>query len=197
VQVLRKDVDLNKEQKKLMDIVVNESQRVSQAFEHFITLASPNKTVFSSINLTRLMEETLTLLRSSGELPENIKVGGNYSHSERTYYGNSSQFKQIYWNVIKNAVKAMPQGGGLTIDFNITRKKNAVLKFSDTGVGMDEKMQKKIFEPFQSGFEDGQGIGLSVVRRIIDDYGGTISVFSRPEEGTEISISLPRQPYKK
>ena len=90
----------------------------------------------------------------------------------------------------------MPEGGLLSINFDIINKHNVLLRFADTGFGMKEEDRGRIFDPFFSGFEKGQGIGLSVVRRMVGDYNGRINVVSAAGKGTEISIILPGQKRK-
>ncbi len=192
VQVLKDELYLTGEQKKLMTIIVNESRRVSLSIEQFLNLASPTPNVFSSINLSAVLKETLMLLQGGGELNGNLQVKGNFKSKNVYYFGNNNQFKQLFWNLIKNAVKAMHKGGELTIDFKQEKKDEIQLKISDTGIGMTKEEEEKIFDPFYSGFKNGRGLGLSVVRRIVDTYKGHIKVDSEPDKGTEITITLPR-----
>jgi len=116
---------------------------------------------------------------------------GNYASAGIEYYGNRNQFKQIFWNLLKNGLKAMPEGGELSVNFSISPQGETVLQFSDTGLGMDSEVKKRLFEPFYSGFSGGRGLGMAVVRRIVDDYNGTIEVDSVPGGGTTVSIFLP------
>ncbi len=191
VQFLRGELSLNREQGRLMDIVLNESNRVSQTIEQFLTLASPERVAFTVLNLSELFQETLTILRAGGELDGGIRIEGNFTEGGVYYYGNSNQFKQILWNLTKNAVKAMPQGGSLTIDFLRPRETELQIRFSDTGRGMTDQERARMFLPFQSGFDTGWGLGMALVRRIVEDYEGTIDVVSSPGRGTVISIILP------
>jgi len=191
VQVLKDELGLKKEQRDLMDIIVDESKRVSHSIEQFLNLASTGPKIFSTINLTNILKETLTLLQSSGEMDGNLKVKGNYNSNEIQYYGNRNQFKQLFWNIIRNALKAMPGGGALSIDFDRIKRNEIQLRFADTGIGMAEEKKERIFEPFYSAFENGQGLGMAVVRKIVDDYKGKIKVASEPDKGTEIIITLP------
>jgi two-component system sensor histidine kinase PilS (NtrC family) len=191
VQVLKDDLGLKGEQKELMTIIVAESKRVSHSIEQFLNLASPSKMTFSEIDLTDILKETLTLLQSSGEMNGNMQVQGNYSSMNIKYFGNLNQFKQLFWNILRNALKAMPDGGTLTVDFEKIKKDKLQLRFADTGIGMAEDKKERIFEPFYSGFEDGQGLGMAVVRKIVDDYKGKIKVASEPDKGTEIIVILP------
>jgi len=191
VQVLRDEMDLTGEQRHLMDIVVRESENISQAIEQFLNLASPGTQDFASIDLPSVLKEILTLLKRSGEINENYQIEGNYKTARVNYYGNKAQFKQIFWNLLKNALKAMPDGGTLTVDFTRRKKKGIQMKFADTGKGMGKEERERMFEPFYSGFDTGKGIGMAVVRRIVDDYNGKIHVFSTPNKGSEIVIALP------
>ncbi len=191
VQVLKDELGLKGEQRELMDIIVSESKRISHSIEQFLSLASPGARTFSSINLTEILKETLTLLQNSGEMNGNVQIKGNYSSGNIQYFGNNNQFKQLFWNVLRNALKAMPNGGSLAIDMDKIRKDEIQLRFADTGIGMAEDKKERIFEPFYSGFENGQGLGMAVVRKIVDDYKGKIRVDSEPDKGTEIIITLP------
>jgi len=191
VQVLKKELSLGPEQAELMGIVLKESERVSHSLEQFLDFALPAKQVFSVISLTDILDETIKILRGGGELNGRISVAGNFRSTDLHYYGNAGQFKQVFWNLIKNAVKAMPGGGELRIDLLGPQKKDVRIVVADTGRGMTEKDKEHLFEPFYSGFENGRGLGLSIVRRIIDDYDGRIEVRSELHKGTEVVITLP------
>ena len=191
VQVLKKDLTLNPEQRELMDIVLKESERVSHSLGEFLDFAIPTKQVFSVVNLSEILDETLKILRSGGELNGHIRVEGNFLGSGLNYYGSPAQFKQVFWNIVKNAIRAMPEGGVLTVDFAARDSAGVELRFADTGQGMTEEAKEHLFEPFYSGFEGGRGLGLAVVKRIVDDYDGRIDVRSEPGRGTEVAITLP------
>jgi len=191
VQVLRGELSLEAEQRELMDIVVKESERVSQSIEQFLDLASPGRQVFSWINLPEILEETLALLRASGQLDGRHTLAGNYSSAKVDYYGSPNQFKQVFWNLAKNAARAMPDGGTLTVDFLQDKKKGVRVRFADTGRGLTEEEKQRLFEPFFSRFENGHGLGLVVVRSIVSDYDGRIEVRSEPLKGTEIHLVFP------
>jgi signal transduction histidine kinase len=191
VQVLKKDLQLNAEQRDLMAIVLKESERVSQSLEQFLDFALPAKQVFSPISLSGLMDETVKMLQSGGELNGRVALEGNFRTADVAYVGNAGQFKQVFWNLIKNALKAMPAGGRLRLEFPEPRKKDVRILVADTGRGLSDEDRAHLFEPFYSGFADGRGLGLSIVRKIIDDYDGRIEVRSEVNKGTEILITLP------
>jgi two-component system sensor histidine kinase PilS (NtrC family) len=191
VQVLKKELALDAEQRELMDIVLKESERVSHSLEQFLDFALPSKKIFSVISLTDILDETLKIIQGGGELDGKVEVTGNFRSSDLHYYGNAGQFKQVFWNLIKNAVKAMPEGGRLRLDFPEPRKKEVRILVADSGRGMTEEDKEHLFEPFYSGFENGRGLGMSIVRKIVEDYNGRIDVRSELNKGTEVLITLP------
>ena len=191
VQVLKKELALSAEQRDLMDIVLKESVRVSHSLEQFLDFALPSKRVFSVISLTDIMDETIKILQGGGELDGKVEIAGNFRSSDLHYFGNAGQFKQVFWNLIKNAVKAMPEGGRLRLDFLGPQRKEVRILIADSGRGMTEEDKEHLFEPFYSGFEDGRGLGMSIVRKIVDDYDGRIGVTSEINKGTEVLITLP------
>lgn len=191
VQVLKKELDLTPEQRELMGIVLKESERVSHSLEQFLDFALPAKQVFSPINLRDILDETLKILQGSGELNGKVEVTGNFREADVPYHGNAGQFKQVFWNLIKNAIKAMPEGGRLRLEFPEPRKKEVRILVADTGRGLSDEDKERLFEPFYTGFENGRGLGLSIVRKIVDDYDGRIEVRSELHKGTEVLITLP------
>jgi signal transduction histidine kinase len=105
--------------------------------------------------------------------------------------GDRDQIRQIIYNVAKNAVRAMPDGGALTV---VGREDGAwySMKFCDTGRGMSEDEIARVFTPFSTAFDGGTGLGMAIVRRIVEDHGGAIDVESKPGEGTMVTVLLPR-----
>jgi len=191
IQVLGGESDLDPERRELMRIVLKETDRVSQTLEQFMDLVNPHQVEFETIDLTVVLQETLYMFSQSGELNGRIRMEGNYASRAVPFYGNGNQFKQIFWNLTKNAIQAMPDGGRLQVDFDHLPAGRLRIRFADTGVGMDEETRQKLFEPFYSGFESGRGLGMAVVRRVVDDYQGRIEVNSAPGQGTEVLIDLP------
>ncbi len=194
VQVLKKELVLSPEQNELMGIVLKESTRVSHSLDQFLDFALPAKQVFSPINLGDLLDETVKILQAGGRAQRKGRASREFPEFRIVpYFGNAGQFKQVFWNLVKNAVKAMPEGGRLTLDFPESRRKEVRVVVADTGRGMNDEEKEHLFEPFYSGFENGRGLGMSIVRKIVDDYDGRIDVRSEPGQGTEIAITLPQR----
>ncbi|UCE43301.1 MAG: HAMP domain-containing histidine kinase [Candidatus Aminicenantes bacterium] len=195
VQVLRDGLELTGKQKELMENIVEQSSRVSHSIEQFLSLVSPDKKTFSDVNLASVLDETLLLLEDSGELDSHFRVMGNYKGSQISYFGNTNQFKQMFWNLIRNAIKASPEGGAITIDINQDQMNEVQVKIKDSGNGLKDEDREKLVEPvLSSRFQSGSGIGMAVVRRIVDDYNGKIHVFPVRNKGTEVVVVLPKLP---
>jgi two-component system sensor histidine kinase PilS (NtrC family) len=197
VQVLKDGIDLENEQKELMENIVKQSERISHSIEQFLSLVSPNIKTFSEVKLASVVKETLLLLEDNGELNGNFHVDGNFKNSNLSYFGNINQFKQIFWNLIRNAIKAAPEGSTITIDILQDPREGIVLKIADMRKILDDEEKDDILESeLSSGLPSGTGFGMAVVRRIIDDYNGKIRVNSRQDGGTEVVIVLPRSQIK-
>lgn len=192
VQVLKSEYTGNGEAEHLMEVIVRESSRVSQLLEQFLDFSLPPKKMFLEIDLGMLINEVLEMLRASGELDgEKVRIEGNFLFRKVIYYGNPNHFKQIFWNLIKNALKAMPEGGKLSLNFYNSRREGLKIVISDTGTGLSEQDKENLFVPFYSGFGEGRGLGLATVRRLVEDYNGKIQINSEPGQGTEVIITLP------
>ena len=191
VQLLKDAPVLSEEQKRLMGIVVKESERVSQAIEQFLDLASPGNIVFFHFDLAEIFREILVMIRASGELGDTVRLQGNHASAQVQFFGSANQFKQVFWNLMRNALRSMSGEGTLTVDFFQEKKKEVAIRFADTGKGLNRQEKEHLFEPFPPGSDAGSGIGMTVVRRIVDDYEGRIQVVSEPGKGTELTITLP------
>ena len=105
---------------------------------------------------------------------------------------DSEQLRQVFWNLARNALQAMPDGGTLQATVQNHSHNRLRIAFSDTGRGMSPEQVEHLFEPFSST-TGGTGLGLSIVYQIIRDHGGTINVRSREGQGTTITIELPSE----
>src|SRR6266487_4397507 len=109
--------------------------------------------------------------------------------------GDEEQLRQVFWNVARNALKAMPHEGMLRASLERAGNSRACLSFTDTGCGMTAEQVERLFEPFSST-TGSTGLGLSIVYQIIRDHSGTINVHSRLGEGTMITIELPEERHE-
>ncbi len=194
VQVLRADVRPEGESGQLIDIVVRESGRVSRTIDDFLNLASPGPAEFAAFHPAEIIREIVIMLRMSGDLAENVTVEGGFEDDSLIFFGSQAQFKQLLWNLLRNAGAAMPGGGSLRIGLARADGDGLFLSVSDTGRGIPAEERERLFEPFYSTSPGGRGLGLSVVRQIVDDYEGRIEVRSEPGRGAEFRVTLAGRP---
>jgi two-component system sensor histidine kinase PilS (NtrC family) len=193
VQYLKGSLKPGGETLELMDIILRESQRLDQTIKDFLTFARPGKFSTQSCDLVRLLEDHLKLLRKSREFSGAHRVETHFAADEVWCDVDANRMKQVFWNLSTNALKAMPDGGALTIAIHVDDEKNEVaVEFKDEGVGMDERARDGYFQPFRSAFEEGTGLGAAIVYRLVEEHGGRISLESSPGKGTSIRIVVPR-----
>ena len=100
------------------------------------------------------------------------------------------QISQIFWNLARNALRAMPGGGTLRVAGDLDGDCYRI-RFTDTGRGMGKEEQSNLFHPYRSFFDQGSGIGMAIVYRIVEEHRGRLSVDSHPGQGTTITVELP------
>ena len=184
VQFLRKGMKLEKEEyKNLMDIIVKESDRLSQSIEDFLDFTKTTPLEKMPMDLSALIEEVSDLVAVNNK---NVRLIKKYSLGYEVV-ADMKRIKQVLWNLINNAVKAVNREG--TIEINVFRQNgNVMLSIKDDGVGISTEDMPRIFTPFYSKFTSGIGLGMALVKRIIDEHHFEIKVDSQKNIGTEVTV---------
>jgi two-component system sensor histidine kinase PilS (NtrC family) len=190
IQVLLSEVDGNSEQAELMEIILRESDRLNRIITDYLTYARPRSSTLTSVDVRDLLRETFTLLRHSHEMREDHRLEAELPETQVMAQADAAQLKQVFWNLSRNALQAMPGGGTLSVELRRETGARLSIIFTDTGRGMTPEQVEHLFEPFSST-TGGTGLGLSIVYQIIREHGGTINVRSRQGQGTTITIELP------
>ena len=192
IQVLRSELTLNPEQSELMDIVLRESARLNDTIRSFLEYARPQRFAVTRLDVRRAAQDAALLLRNSAEVKPVHAIVVDVPDVPVWCEADEHQIRQIVWNLATNGLRAMPEGGRLTLRVAAhDQDGSVVLEVEDTGRGMTAEERDGLFQPFRSSFERGTGLGLAIVHRIVTDYGGRISVRSEPGAGTVMSIHLP------
>jgi signal transduction histidine kinase len=131
------------------------------------------------------------LLKKNG-LPENIKVTVKAETGAKKFLADSSYINRIMYNLVNNAVQAMPKGGKLTIKA-YKEANDLIISVKDTGVGIPENVKSKLFTPMFTTKAKGQGFGLAVIKRMTESLGGTVSFESQEGKGTTFTVRLSPQ----
>jgi two-component system sensor histidine kinase PilS (NtrC family) len=184
--------EMTDEERQLLRIVTRESERLNDIITDFLAYSRGKQYCFDRVDLLPLLEDTLTLLdhRLIAEKAA-IHIERNFKVREATTLADGDKIKQVFWNFCQNALRAMKDGGTLTVSLEAFGD-DWQISFADTGHGMSPQQTEKIFEPFQSGFEGGTGLGLAIVYQIAQAHEGRVWARSRLGEGTTFVLRLRR-----
>lgn len=193
IQVLETSAAGNSTQGSLMDIILKESDRLNSIITNFLNYARPAAGDFAETNVAEAIRDTLTLLKHSPDVGEGHVLTANLPAEAIMIWADQSQLKQIFWNLARNAIQAMPTRGELRVGLEAIPNNRIRITFEDTGVGMAQEQVEQLFEPFATSTSGGTGLGLSIVYQIVRDHNGVINVSSREAKGTTITVDLPRE----
>lgn len=184
---------LTDEQRKLLQIVTRESDRLNNIITDFLAYSRGKQYRFERVNLIPLLQDTLTLLENR-LTAENagIRLRQSIPASEAWVLADGDKLKQVFWNFSENAVRAMKNMGGTLTVSMVERGQDWEMSFTDTGPGISPQQTEKIFEPFQSNFEGGTGLGLAIVYQIVQAHEGKVWARSEVGKGTSFVVRLRR-----
>lgn len=174
-----------------LQVCQGEVQRLDGIITHFLEAVRPQKPDLNELDLFELVEEVLQVLEAElGDRQININVA--VSDKLPSILGDRGQIKQVFFNLIKNAMEAMHIGGSLRV---IARRDDEYiyLQFVDTGSGISEEDLSKVFQAYYTTKKEGNGLGMMIVERIMREHGGHISIESRKDKGTAITLQFPQQ----
>jgi len=175
--------------KKYKQIVSGEVDRIDRTVKQLLEFSKPSDLRLKNTDINLLLEETLSLL-SNDFLKRNIRIVRRYAPLPAISV-DPTQMKQVFLNLLLNAIDSMTNSGDLTVKTGIKKRDRISIEIKDTGMGIDKEDLKHIFDPFFSKKNGGTGLGLSVVHGIIEKHGGKIEVESHCGEGTSFSVVLP------
>lgn len=190
IQMLRADMPSDSSQTELMEIILRESDRLNRIISDFLSYARPRSIIQTKVDVGELLQQTFMLLRHSAEIKPGHVIEEQVPAHPALISADSEQLRQVFWNLSRNCLQAMPSGGTLRATVKGNSNTRLQITFSDTGRGIAPQQVEHLFEPFSST-TGGTGLGLSIVYQIIRDHGGTINVRSREGQGTTITIELP------
>jgi two-component system, NtrC family, sensor histidine kinase PilS len=182
---------LDEDDKKLVHIVSRESQRLNQIITDFLDYSRVKSYHFADIDVVPLLEDTLLLIEHDATAAGKLRIVRNFKVRSLRARADRDALKQVFWNLCNNALRAMPSGGVLTV--SLAADDNWVrIQIGDTGIGIDPAQATRIFEPFQSGFIGGTGLGLAVVYQILQAHRARIRVETEKGSGADFIVEIPR-----
>ena len=195
VKLLSSLAALNEDQLVLVDIVTRESDRLSSIIGDFLNYSREKKYQMRAVDLVQLLDDTLTLLEHSPDC--SIEIRRNFAVERAYTMGDADKLKQVFWNICNNAVHAINQrpseasSGVLAVGLS-ANDRYWVLSFCDNGPGIPQQQMESMFEPFQSNFEGGTGLGLALVYQILQAHQAKHLVRSELGAGAEFVLSFLR-----
>lgn len=193
LQVLQSQIPDDLMTNGLMEIVKTESDRLNKIISNFLTYARPHASAFTEVDVGEAISDSFTLLKHSPEISPEHSFVTELPDEQIVLSADSTQLKQVFWNLARNAIQAMPGGGELKVTLRRRSNGRVQIVFADTGNGMTPEQVNRLFEPFSESTTGGTGLGLSIVYQIVRDHGGTINVRSTENKGTTITIELPSE----
>ncbi len=193
VQILKDSLALQDDDRRLMDIVLEETRRLNHLVGNFLDYARPPGPQFEDVDLRTVVLETVEFLGSSAEM-DGVQLQSSVPDKPVILSVDPSQMRQILINMIKNSVEAVNGAGKVAVGLDLETGDmgpRTVLYVSDEGKGIPDDILPEIFEPFKTTKEKGTGLGLAIVYQLVLNHQATIDVETREGKGTTFSIYLP------
>lgn len=185
------DVDSKEDFLELIRVSRQEVTRLDQIISQFLRALRPTSPQREAACLRDVLDDTLNFLQHEIR-DRDILVEVDAPDSLPTCYIDKGQIKQAFYNIIRNAIQAMPNGGLLKVELS-SDERFVGIAFKDSGPGIAPEDISFLFEPYHTTKAEGTGLGLMIVQRILRDHGGEIAVHSEPGSGTTFSMYLPRE----
>ena len=172
------------------DVITSELKRIESIITEFLVLAKPQAISYQRKSVTVIMKETLDLLSAQASL-DNVQFETSIENGLPEIYCEPNQLKQVFINILKNAIEVMPKGGTVSVLLSKVEEEQVLISIMDEGSGIPEDKLKKLGEPFYTTKDRGTGLGLMVSYKIVEEHNGTIEVNSELGKGTTFHIKLP------
>jgi two-component system sensor histidine kinase PilS (NtrC family) len=190
-QLLRGLPETDARMHKLLGIIVDESQRLSALLNNYLDYARSSEGQVRECDISAIYRDCVDLLNSTGKIGPGHTVTFDGPES-LLMDGEERLLRQVFWNLSRNALDAMPDGGRLAVQVSEDGP-TVDLVFTDEGTGMSEEMQQQAFEPFVTSTPGGTGLGLAVVYNAVERHSGSVELESAQGQGTTVRLRLPRR----
>lgn len=194
IQLLQKNLFLTDQERRLMDIVLRGKEQLESFMQDFLLFIRPLPGNYDELAIGQVIEETIESLRLVPDWHEDIDIGTSLLPGPKIKM-KKTELRQIVWNLLLNAVQALPGPGRLTVATEYRHYPPGggswVIRVRDNGIGIDKADLKRVLEPFYTKKPAGTGLGLAIVNRIVSGYEGSVSIESETQKGTTVEVQLP------
>lgn len=174
-----------------LDLMLRELDQINMIVSEFLVLAKPQANRLEQLDVENLVRDLLVLLEPEAKMYGTELVWRKTADVIPPVRGVGSQLKQVFLNVIKNGMEAMPDGGELAVEIDSPGPNSIIIRIIDQGCGISPEDLKRLGEPFFSRKDDGNGLGIMVSQQIVDNHKGSIAFNSTQGQGTCVEIVLP------
>jgi two-component system CheB/CheR fusion protein len=175
--------------KHYIQIMTSELERIETIISELLILAKPHKLHFEKRNILPILQDVIMLLEPQAIL-NNVEIVTKFAPFIPLVNCIEHQLKQVFINIIKNAIEAMPHGGNLIVKTKLLEDNHVLISFNDQGVGIPDNKIPKLGDPFYTTKENGTGLGLMISYKIIQDHKGKITITSTLGRGSNVDITL-------
>jgi signal transduction histidine kinase len=188
-ELLKQKLTRTDPQDQLADVIVQEANRLNGIVTDFLNSARPPTPNLMPCDVDAVLEKNLSFLAPQTE-KNGYKIHKRLATHIRKIQADSGLLYEAFLNILMNAMQAMPEGGTITIEL-ADRKDTLTIVFSDEGNGIPDDILKRIWHPFFTTKDTGSGLGLPIVKRIVEGHGGTVRVENGPGKGAQVTVTLP------
>ncbi|MBS2021355.1 MAG: PAS domain-containing protein, partial [Deltaproteobacteria bacterium] len=188
IQILATLPALSEKERKLMQIVLREGERLEALVKDFLAFARPVPPVLAQVPMSAMAEEILALFKPTAE-GRGLSLESQLA-PQLEVHADEGQLRQVLWNLLGNAADATPQGGAITVRL-FKSNFDVRLEIEDTGPGISPEDLGRIFDPFFTTKEKGSGLGLAIVHRVVEAHGGRVEVRGAAAQGSVFTVVLP------
>lgn len=177
-------------------LIESELERINLIISEFLILAKPHVTTAKEFNIEKTIQDVVLLFSPELNL-RGILLRESWNAPHAVVIGEQNQIKQVFINIVKNAMEALTKEGSLHVSTDLDMEGFAAIHIQDNGSGMSQEVVSQIFEPFFTTKSTGTGLGMMISEKIIQEHGGRIEIDSKVNIGTIVSIYLPYKERKK
>jgi signal transduction histidine kinase len=171
------------------DIIIEESIRLNNIITDFLNFAKPKIPNLMDCNVEAVLEKNINFLASHIE-KEGYTVAKHYDNNIPEITADSDMLYQAFLNILINAMQAMPEGGKIHVAIQSTDNTVKIF-FEDDGEGIPQDLMEKIWDPFFTTKAKGTGLGLGIVKNIIESHSGSVQISAKPGAGARVKVELP------
>jgi two-component system sensor histidine kinase HydH len=188
-ELLKKKMADRNPSSSIPDIILEESVRLDNIITDFLNFAKPKSPYLTACKIEDVLEKNINFLASQIK-EEGYIINKHYDNDLPEINADADMLYQAFLNILINAMQAMPEGGIIYV--KVSAGDNAVtIMFEDEGEGIPEDIMEKIWDPFFTTKAKGTGLGLGIVRNIIESHEGSVSIGNKPDTGTFVKVILP------